>query len=240
MSHTKGVTAHTAHPCSTCDHPIVNGGWWRYSRATPKPGHKPDSTRRPRCRVTTMNMKEPISVRTSDSPTAPVMGHDPVTNVPLCEHGDDAAACQLAHAKPATATSTLRPTYGAPHDSESLDGCEGVGWDLSWGFRLNVGHDEAEDPNSPLTIGASFSDSDQANGIVVRETTPEQLEEFARLLLNIAAKQRARGDRCQRCGQEDVDGVRWVDMVDQCVADVCPFRDGTATRPYVADGGDAR
>ncbi|GGL17872.1 hypothetical protein [Mangrovihabitans endophyticus] len=28
---------------------------------------------------------------------APVVGHDRVTNVPLCEHGDDAAACQLAH-----------------------------------------------------------------------------------------------------------------------------------------------
>jgi hypothetical protein len=28
---------------------------------------------------------------------APVVGHDRVTGVPLCEHGDDAAACQLAH-----------------------------------------------------------------------------------------------------------------------------------------------
>lgn len=35
-----------------------------------------------------------------DLPTAPVVGHDPVTNVPLCEHGDDAAACQLAHRNP--------------------------------------------------------------------------------------------------------------------------------------------
>jgi hypothetical protein len=26
-----------------------------------------------------------------------VVSRDPVTNVPLCEHGDDAAACQLAH-----------------------------------------------------------------------------------------------------------------------------------------------
>ncbi len=86
----------------------------------------------------------------------------------------------------------LKPTHGTPHDSESLDGCEGIGWDLSWGFRLNVGHDDAEDPTSPLTIGANFSGTDQARGIVVRETTPEQLEEFARLLLNLAAKQRQR------------------------------------------------
>jgi len=32
---------------------------------------------------------------------------------------------------------------------------------------------------------------------------------------------------CPRCGQEDVDGVRWVDMTDQCIADVCPARDAS-------------
>lgn len=89
-------------------------------------------------------------------------------------------------------TQALKPTHGTPHDAESIDGCEGIGWDLSWGFRLNVGHDDAEDPTSPLTIGANFSDADQARGIVVRETTPQQLEEFARLLLNLAAKHRQR------------------------------------------------
>lgn len=45
------------------------------------------------------------------------------------------------------------------------------------------------------------------------------------------APQDARWDRCRRCGQEDIDGVRWVDMVDECVADVCPVRDGVVTRP---------
>lgn len=29
--------------------------------------------------------------------SAPVVGRDRATNVPLCEHGDDAAACQLTH-----------------------------------------------------------------------------------------------------------------------------------------------
>lgn len=91
-----------------------------------------------------------------------------------------------------TDSSPLKPTHGEPHDSESLDGCEGIGWDLSWGFRLNIGHDTAEDPTSPLTIGANFSDSDQARGIVVREVTPEQLEEFARLLLDLAASHKRR------------------------------------------------
>jgi len=40
-----------------------------------------------------------------------------------------------------------------------------------------------------------------------------------------------RFDRCPQCGQEDVDGVRWTSMVGECVADVCPERDGTNCRP---------
>lgn len=42
-----------------------------------------------------------------------------------------------------------------------------------------------------------------------------------------AVADRQQPDRCPQCGQEDVDGVRWVDMVDQCVADTCPVRDET-------------
>jgi hypothetical protein len=87
---------------------------------------------------------------------------------------------------------TLKPTEGDPHDAEPLDGCEGIGWDLSFGFRLNIAHDTAEDVNSPLTIGAHFSDADLARGFVQRQVTPDQLDTLARLLLGIAAKQRAR------------------------------------------------
>jgi hypothetical protein len=141
--------------------------------------------------------------------------------------------------------SSLKPTHGRPHDSESLDGCEGIGWDLSWGFRLNVGHDTADDPNSPLTIGACFSDADQARGIVVRETTPEQLEEFARLLLTIAAKQRARTtppvayvDSCPDSGPHlwvGRDGRPPVgDETDRC--DVCGAHRSTVTRPSLTEG----
>lgn len=137
-------------------------------------------------------------------------------------------------------TQSRRPAHGAPHDSESLDGCEGIGWDLSWGFRLNIGHDTAEDPTSPLTIGASFSDSDQAHGIVVRETTPEQLEEFARLLLGIAAKHRARTAPAVAYAERCPDGGPhlWVgrdgrpaagDDTDRC--DACGARRSTVTRP---------
>lgn len=84
---------------------------------------------------------------------------------------------------------TLKPTDGDPHDAE--DG-EGVGWDLSFGFRLNVGHADHKDVATPLTIGAHFSDADLARGFVKREVTPAQLEEFARLLLNLAAKHKRR------------------------------------------------
>lgn len=89
---------------------------------------------------------------------------------------------------------TLKPTSGEPHDSSDIDG-ESIGWDLSFGFRLNVDHDDFEDHSTPLTINAHFSDADKERGFVKREVTPEQLAEFGRLLLNIAAKQRQRAGR---------------------------------------------
>jgi hypothetical protein len=55
-----------------------------------------------------------------------------------------------------------------------------------------------------LTISAHYSDADLARGFVQREVRPDQLEEFARLLLNIAAKQkqrtRAARPTCVCCG----------------------------------------
>lgn len=87
---------------------------------------------------------------------------------------------------------TLKPTHGEPHDAESIENYEGIGWDLSFGFRLNVSHADHEDVNSPLTIGAHFSDADLARGFCEREASPAQLEEFARLLLNLATKHKQR------------------------------------------------
>lgn len=86
---------------------------------------------------------------------------------------------------------TLKPTEGDPHDSSDLDG-ESIGWDLSFGFRLNVDHADCQDESTPLTINAHFSDADRARGFVKREVTPAQLQEFARLLLNMAAGQQRR------------------------------------------------
>jgi hypothetical protein len=82
-------------------------------------------------------------------------------------------------------------------DSSDIDG-ESIGWDLSFGFRLNVDHDDFEDHSTPLTINAHFSDADKARGFVKREVTPEQLAEFGRLLLNIAAKQKRRAGAVAR------------------------------------------
>ena len=41
-----------------------------------------------------------MPISDSPRPSAPVVGYDRVTRVPLCEHGDDAEACQLRHKSP--------------------------------------------------------------------------------------------------------------------------------------------
>lgn len=87
---------------------------------------------------------------------------------------------------------TLKPADGDPHDSEDDTGSEGIGWDLSFGFRLNFSHNDPDDVASPLVIDANFSDADKARGFVQREVTPEQLDELARLLLNLSAKHKRR------------------------------------------------
>jgi hypothetical protein len=85
---------------------------------------------------------------------------------------------------------TLRRAYGQPEDSSDFNG-ESIGWDLSVGFRLNIDHAELDD-TTPLTFNAHFSDADLVRGFVKREVTPDQLIEFARLLLNIATSHRKR------------------------------------------------
>ena len=87
---------------------------------------------------------------------------------------------------------TLKPTDGNPHDSSDEDSPESIGWDLSFGFRLNINHADYEDVTTPLVIDARFSDADKERGFVKRAVTPAQLEEFARLLLNVAAAHKRR------------------------------------------------
>jgi hypothetical protein len=89
---------------------------------------------------------------------------------------------------------TLKPADGDPHDSSDDDAPESIGWDLSFGFRLNVQHADYENITTPLTISAHFSDADLTRGFVKRQVTPAQLREFARLLLNIAAQHEQRDE----------------------------------------------
>lgn len=89
---------------------------------------------------------------------------------------------------------TLKPTEGDPEWGAQCDEPvpDHLTWDIGFGFTLNVRHADYEDETTPLTIGAHFSDADAARGWVKREVTPDQLDKLARMLLDIAAKQRAR------------------------------------------------
>lgn len=87
---------------------------------------------------------------------------------------------------------TLKPVHGEPHTMQERDENdqplpEFIHWDIGFGTALNIGADDSEGSTAPLTISAHFSDDDLARGFVKRQVTPEQLEEFARLLLNVSA-----------------------------------------------------
>ncbi len=86
---------------------------------------------------------------------------------------------------------SLQPAAEEPQTGEEI-GAEipdDIHWSLSFGFALNVDH-SGDDPASPLTFTAHFSDADLARGFVKREVTPEQLERFALLLLAKTARYR--------------------------------------------------
>lgn len=94
---------------------------------------------------------------------------------------------------------TLKPTEGDPEwttladdDGDVHPVPDHLTWDIGFGFTLNVGHADDEDESTPLTIGAHFSDADLARGWVKRQVVPDQLEKLARMLLDVAAEQRAR------------------------------------------------
>lgn len=92
---------------------------------------------------------------------------------------------------------TLKPTEGEPQTGADVysDIPDDIHWDLSFGFALNIGHDNYEDPTSPLVIEQHFSDADKERGFVKRQVTPEQLERFAMLLQAKAARYRRDGGR---------------------------------------------
>jgi hypothetical protein len=92
---------------------------------------------------------------------------------------------------------TLKPVHGEPLTGADVysEIPDDIHWDLSFGFALNVGHDDGEDGSSPLVIEQHFSDADKERGFVKRQVTPEQLERFALLLMAKAARVRREAGR---------------------------------------------
>jgi hypothetical protein len=86
---------------------------------------------------------------------------------------------------------TLKPVYSDPGCLDTGEGApDDIHWSISWGFALNIDHDDPENPKSPLTIEAHFSDADQARGFAKAQASPEQLERFALLILAKVARYR--------------------------------------------------
>jgi len=90
----------------------------------------------------------------------------------------------------------LRPTNGHPefipredYDIDDFDGkpipptLESVGWDLSFGSRINFG--VIEDGTGDLYVDLQLSDDAVANGMVIRSVTREQVLAFAQHLLDL-------------------------------------------------------
>ncbi len=89
----------------------------------------------------------------------------------------------------------LRPVYGQPEASnaETCDEhCEpdcvhhtaSVGWDLSFGSRINFHPRDTRDPR--LVVSLQLSDDAIANRVVYREVQPQQVAEFGQQLLGLA------------------------------------------------------
>lgn len=97
-----------------------------------------------------------------------------------------------------TTTPTARPVHRDPDRSgegwDDDNDCvihDGTGWDLSYGCRFGINHDRERvgDPDEWTVIVSTFGE-DQRKGITVRTVTPEQVEAFARHLLDLVAEHR--------------------------------------------------
>jgi hypothetical protein len=75
------------------------------------------------------------------------------------------------------------PTWGSPADN-SGGYHDSIGWDIADGLRLNVGQPH---PDGSLTIHVTSSAA-----TIEREVTPDQVDEFARLLSWLSGRQRGR------------------------------------------------
>jgi hypothetical protein len=83
----------------------------------------------------------------------------------------------------------LRPTLGDPEvvyepdeEGQPIPCTPTVGWDISFGCRLNFGWD----PDGQLAITVSISDEVQKNGIAKRKITSKQLNDLSGKLVEVA------------------------------------------------------
>lgn len=91
---------------------------------------------------------------------------------------------------------TVRPVYGRPEaspaepcdehcDPDCIHHVHAVGWDLSFGSRINFHPRDTSDPR--MVVSLQLSDDAVANRMVYREVTDEQVAAFAWHLLDMLA-----------------------------------------------------
>jgi hypothetical protein len=91
--------------------------------------------------------------------------------------------------------SEVRPVHGDP-TAEAAGECDeycdercihhtaDVGWDLSWGARINFGQIDTTDPQ--LAVMLNLSDDAVSNGMVYRRVEPQQVATFGQHLIALA------------------------------------------------------
>lgn len=72
-------------------------------------------------------------------------------------------------------------TFQNDEDGDPIPGTLSIGWDMSWGCRLNFGQ-----CNGDLLFTLSISDMAQKRGIEQKTVTADQLRDFANKLISIA------------------------------------------------------
>lgn len=109
---------------------------------------------------------------------------DAIEHYANCEGG---SACECAEI--ARLEAGPKPEYAQPElvrdpddDGEPAIGWLAVGWDVSFGCRMNFG----PDPDGSLRVSVHVSDAAKRDGVAVTPTTPESLRLLASHLLAVA------------------------------------------------------
>lgn len=104
----------------------------------------------------------------------------------------------------------LGPAMGDPstedeedEDGQPLPGTNWVGWDMSWGCRINFGQRDGD-----LLFTLSISDMAQKRGVEQKTVTPRQLRQFARKLADLADLQAPACSCCAKAWAWECDDAR--------------------------------